>query len=241
MKHLLRLCLLSALVATTASAQRGADGYVGPNMLRTSDAVEIYRDNKNGVPAFVEGELSSPAKAADQIATAMAFFEENKGAWRMVNPTEELVVKRIDEDDLGMRHIRFTQEYQGLRVIGGELIAHFTKRGVLRTVNGNFEPDIDLDITTKFSIDQATEIARTDLKSFFGEGAPDAPELVVFPWEGNDYLAWRLFLMSDTPMGRWEYFVDAKTGEVIYKANRIMDAEQTAEIGTGVGVMGDTL
>ncbi|MCB2230942.1 M4 family metallopeptidase [bacterium] len=241
MKHLLRLCALSVLVATTASAQKDADGYVGPNNLRTSSAVSTYRDNGNGVPAFVEGNLSSPVKAADQVAVSFMFFEENKGAWRMVAPTEELQVKRIDRDDLGMNHVRFNQEYQGIRVIGGELITHFNARGVLRTVNGNYVPDIDLDVTTKYSVDQAVEIARADLKSFFGDGTPDTPELVVFPWEGTTYLAWRLFLKSDTPMGRWEYFVDAKTGEVIYNANRIMDAEETSEIGTGIGVMGDTL
>jgi Zn-dependent metalloprotease len=39
-------------------------------------------------------------------------------------------------------------------------------------------------------------------------------------------------------MGRWEYFIDAKTGEIIYKANRIYNAN---DIGTGIGVMGDTV
>lgn len=241
MKHLLRLCALSVLVATTAAAQKDADGYVGPNTLRTSEAVTTYRDNGNGVPAFVEGILSTPVKAADQVAASIQFFEEHKGAYRMISPVDELVVKRIDRDDLGFSHVRFTQLHEGLRVIGGDLITHFTASGTLRTVNGNYVPDIDLDVTTKFAVSDATEVAATDLKSFFGDGTPDTPELVVFPWEGTNYLAWRLFLKSDTPMGRWEYFVDAKSGEVIYKANRIMDAEQTPAIGTGIGVMGDTL
>ncbi|MDX9856657.1 MAG: M4 family metallopeptidase [candidate division Zixibacteria bacterium] len=241
MKHLLRLWALSVLVATTAAAQKDADGYVGPNGLRSSSAVTTYRDNGNGVPSYVEGTLSSPVKAADQVAASMQFFEEHRGAYRMANPADELVLKRIDRDDLGMSHVRFTQQHLGLRVIGGDLITHFDARGTLRTVNGNYVPDIDLDVTTKYSVAEATEIARTDLKSFFGEASPDTPELVVFPWEGSTYLAWRMFLMSDTPMGRWEYFVDATTGEVVYKANRIMDAEETAAIGTGVGVMGDTL
>jgi Zn-dependent metalloprotease len=39
-------------------------------------------------------------------------------------------------------------------------------------------------------------------------------------------------------MGRWEYFVDAKTGEVIFKANRIMSDSQADDIGTGFGVLG---
>ena len=156
----------------------------------------------------------------------------------MTDPASELRLKRTQSDDLGMKHLRFEQYYNGLRVIGGELVTHFTEDGILKTVNGNFEPEINIGTSPSIQDQEAIQAAQRDLESFFGKGNPGQAELVVFPWEGNYFLAWRLFLYSDTPMGRWEYFVDASNGDIIYKANRIMNAN---DIGTGIGVMGDTL
>jgi thermolysin len=120
------------------------------------------------------------------------------------------------------------------------LIAHFDNSGILKGINGTYQPKIDIDITPRLSTTDAVNAASVDLKSFFGSAAADTPGLVVFPWEGVNHLAWRLFLRSSTPMGRWEYFVDAVSGEIIYKANRIMDDDRANDVGAGIGVMGDT-
>ena len=162
-------CLSLAAVGQTAGDE---DGFVGPNRLRNTDAVQVYRENAKGVPAYVEGSLGTTAKSGDHLQATLDFFEENKGAYRMANPSEELQPIRIDIDDLGMHHVRMEQRYQGIRVIGGQMIAHFTQSGTLKAVNGNYEPDIAFDITPALSATEATVIASTDLKSFFGEGAP---------------------------------------------------------------------
>jgi Zn-dependent metalloprotease len=133
------------------------------------------------------------------------------------------------------------QFHNGVRVIGGELVSHFRPDGVMSALNGNYIPGIQTDVTPSISSVSAIEIARTDLRSFFGDGAAGETELIILPWNAGgeevktDYLCWRFFILSDSPMGRWEYFVDARSGEVIYRANRIMNAD---DIGTGVGVMG---
>lgn len=231
------LCILVA-AATVTAANAGEESIYGPNRLRGNPAVSHYLENDRGIPRYVEGQLAAePAAKGAELAAAMAFFEANRGAYKMNEPSEELSVSRISHDDLGMTHVRLRQTYKNIPVIGAELIAHFTPTGELKTVNGTYRPEIDLDVTPAVDAAKATETAEGDLRSFFGAGSPQTPELVVFPWEGTDYLAWRMFLLSDTPMGRWEYFVDAATGAVIYKANRIMNAN---DIGTGYGVLGDT-
>ena len=236
MRHLaLVLCLLLP-AAAMVFAVGDEDGYVGPNRLRTAPSVTTYLENDNGTPAYVSGQLAEKVARGTEIAAAYRFFEDNKGAYRMAEPGRELEVQRIDVDELGMRHVRMRQEYEGLPVIGGELVVHFTEKNVLRAVNGSYVPELDLDVAPRLSSSDAASLAAKDLESFFGKGRADEPTLVIFPWEGTDYLAWRLFMHSDTPMGRWEYFVDAATGDIVYKANRIMDTE---EIGTGISVMGD--
>jgi Zn-dependent metalloprotease len=226
---------LLMLFSTLAFAADSEERSWGPNLLRQNPSVTVYRENQKGEAEFVEGTLSQPATRGSELQTALSFFQQNRGAFRIDNATDELSLIKSDSDDLGMQHLRFSQRYKGIRVVGGELIAHFTASGVLKTVNGHFESSIDMDVTATVTATSATQIAGDDLLSFFGKANPGEAELVVFPWEGSTYIAWRMFFYSDTPMGRWEYFVDAKTGKVIYKANRIMNS---AAIGTGIGVMG---
>jgi thermolysin len=220
-----------------AAAAADSDGFRGANNLKTSANVDIYRANAKDVPVYVQGRLATGADGA-WVETALQYFDQYKAAYRMDSPVEQLSVRMLERDDLGMRHIRFDQMHNGLRVIGGELVAHFSADNVLRTVNGTFVADIQMGVLPNVPESDALRIADSDLQSFFGKGEPNAPELVVFPWEGVNYLAWRLFLRSDTPMGRWEYIVDANTGEVIFKANRIMNEAAANDIGTGTGVMG---
>ncbi len=230
------LITLSLALGATASGASD-DAKFGPNLLRTDKQVSVYHQNEQGVPTFVKGELSSPVARGAELPKTIEFLERHRGAFRIENPSQEIVLRKIDDDLNGMRHLRLDQYYRGLKVIGGELVAHFSPQGVLRQVNGHTEADLELDVTPAIAANTASEAAIQDLKSFFGTGKPADPELVIFPWEGTTYLSYRLFIYSDTPMGRWEYFVDAKTGAIIFKANRIMD---TDAIGTGIGVMGLT-
>ncbi len=214
-----------------------SDGPVfGRNELRNSRGITAYMESDKGIPVYIEGALSHQKASGNEADRAIAFFVENRGAYKMVSPADELTVTRTDRDNLGMSHVRLHQNYQGVPVIGADLIAHFTPDGALKTVNGYYFHDIELGVKPAISSDDAVVTASEDLRSFFGEGKPTRPELVVFPWESQYFLCWRLFLMSDTPMGRWEYFVDAHSGKIIYDANRIMSDN---DIGTGYGVMGD--
>lgn len=210
----------------------------GPNNLRSGDEIKLYRENQDGIPVYVEGNLSADKAApGTEFETALRFFAENRGAYKMSSPEDELTTRKIQYDNVGKTHVRIDQIYQGLPVIGGELIAHFDRDMSLRTVNGTYYPEIGIDTKPAILSREAVEFASTDLRTFFGSGEPDEPELVVFPWQDEYYLCWRMFIYSSTPMGRWEYFVNAKTGDVVFKANRIMEAD---DIGTGIGVMGDT-
>jgi Zn-dependent metalloprotease len=235
LRRLFSILGLLFLCACQLLAAPGEKQVWGTNLLRNNPAVSIYRENANGVAEYVEGVLAAPVRSGDEAQAAISFLQKQRGAFRIENASEELSLRKVVQDDLGMKHVRFDQRYKGLRVIGRELVTHYAADGTLRTVNGNFEPGIDVETIPMIASQTATKIATDDLATFFAKANPNEPELVIFPWEGTNYLAWRLFLYSDMPDGRWEYFVNAATGEVIYKANRIMNS---AAIGTGTGVMG---
>ena len=224
------------LVSVSATFAAGPLKFTpGITKLTTETGATTLQDSETGRLRFVSGRLSGPVADGQEIEATVRFLNENKSAYLMKDPAQEVLAQRIDVDPLGMRHVRLDQQYQGLPVYGGGLIAHFSKDNALTAINGTYVEGIEIDTDPQVTSDQAVQRASSDLQSFFGAGEPNRPELIVFPWEGNTYIAWRMELFSDTPMGRWEYFVDAKTGEVIFKANRIMDVDA---IGTGTGVMG---
>lgn len=227
--------LLFSLTITAATAP--SDQLQGVNKLRANQSISVLRLDDKNIPNYIEGTLSKGNRPGDETAATFQFLEDHRAAYRMESPSEELTLRRTDIDRQGIRHTRFQQVYQHLPVIGGELIAHFSTDGTLRTLNGTYHPQIKLDIIPLITATDASGIAITDLLSFFGPANPTEPELVVFPWQGKHFLSWRLFLISDSPMGRWEYLVDAGNSEVIFKANRIMDADVW---GSGIGVMGDS-
>lgn len=234
----LQVLLATLLLIPAAFAASGPqDAELGANTLRGNPNVDLYDESETGQARYVEGRLAEGIAPGQEIEATFDFLREHRGAFRISSPVDELKTRRLDVDPLGMRHVRLTQKYKDLTVIGGEMISHFTKDGILKTVNGKFYENLDLNTTPAMTSGSATAAALADLESFFGSGDPDTPELVVFPWEGANYLAWRLFIYSSAPMGRWEYFIDAKSGDVIFKANRIMDA---VAVGTGTSVMGDT-
>lgn len=236
-----RFCALTLLACfctfSLALAAYPDDAKFGPNLLRSDKQLQVYYQDDQGVPTFVKGQLSAPAARGSQLSSVIQFLERNRGAYRIADPATEIAVRKEYFEADGSTHIRLDQYYKGLKVYTGELVAHFTPEGVLGTINGHPVPDLDMDVNPAMPGQSAIKVASDDLKSFFGEARPSDPELVVFPWQGVNYLAYRLFLYSDSPMGRWEYFVDARTAEVIFKANRIMD---TDAVGSGVGVMGLT-
>ena len=61
--------------------------------------------------------------------------------------------------EVGIRHLRYQQEVDGIRVIGGEAIVHIRPDGALRGITDELVDDLDVD--TSPTIDEAAAIART--------------------------------------------------------------------------------
>src|SRR5262249_51469952 len=69
-----------------------------------------------------------------------------------------------------MTHIRMTQTYKGLPVVGGELIVHLTEDKVAG-INGRFVADLDLPTQPTITPDQATAQALAFVKDHGGLNA----------------------------------------------------------------------
>ncbi len=225
--------VLSLLLFTSISLAALNNKQISP----IEKEIRIYQTNTKGIPTVVAGDLRDKVVKGSELNAVHEFFEINKNIYKIQSPVDELSLRKVKIDDLGMTHLRLQQKYKGLNVIGGEITAHFRGDGMFTSVNGHYNPIKEMSTVAQILSSDALVRAEDDLRIDFGEGTPTKPELVIFPWQKETYLCWRFFIISDTPMGRWEYFIDANTGDIIFKANRIMNAEA---IGSGTGVMGNS-
>lgn len=225
------LCLL---LSKPAQASDEELHYGRPTPAADSDVL-MYQRHADGGLAFLHGSLAARAPGRTYPEALIEYVSARTGYFRLDNAEDALSVKTTETDELGMVHVRLDQHYEGIPVIGGELIGHFEPDGKLATVNGYTHSGISIDPAPKIELEEAISIAGSDLRSFFAEGTPAKPTLVILPRDDRYYLCWRLMLTSDTPPGRWEYFVDAHDGTIVFKANRI---KELAAVGTGIGVMG---
>jgi Zn-dependent metalloprotease len=207
------------LYQTTSSQESNVESILAE--LRTKYVVDILRTNGAKIPTYIEGDLTPADAQGDEVNISYFFFEQNQQLFRMEAPRKELVVRKIKDDNLGMRHIFFKQAYQGIEVYGGELIVHFSPTNRIKVVNGIYKHGIKISPDPSIQNQRAEEIALSDLEINFGIGDVTDTRLMIYDHKGTYHLIWKIMLKIKQPLGNWEYFVDAFSGDILYKANRI--------------------
>ncbi|QJW88421.1 T9SS type A sorting domain-containing protein [Spirosoma taeanense] len=217
----------------TLLATGGARLSVEPLRLR------VVRDSTTGLPVYIERKLSQRAAAealknrgARVSATAAAsatyqFIGQVRGMLKLDKPESSLAITRTETDDLGQTHVRLMQTHRGLPVYGSELVAHLTGTEVT-LLNGRYRPvPADLVKTPKLALAEASARAFTDVRKTsrvrtFGDNllnmSPSEGELCVFPTKQGARLAYQLTVRPNL-LERWEYMIDALTGEILDKYN----------------------
>lgn len=156
MKRILPLLGLTLLLYLNISvAKEGNDN--SPKSQSTTGTAKKH--TFSGV-LYMEGykmpEKSSPVEMAYQ------FFELNKDHYRMINPREELVLKRQVQDEYGAM-VSFEQTFNGIPLLHSDIRAHFDGRGVLKEVDGDYLYDIDLPTTPQFDSASAIQLTLKDI------------------------------------------------------------------------------
>jgi len=194
-------------------------------------------DNDTGVPAFLTGPVTPPA-AADPVAATYAFLEANSGLYGMDDPKGELSLERVEQDGLGMTHLRLTQTYKGVPVYGSDLAFHFSEDGMIKAVNGSYHPGIDLSVQPGIGREEAVAAAMSHLGRDAVPAGDEPPQLMVLPQGGSStVLVWKVTLESDEPL-RMVYFVDAGDGGIVAAYDALEDVRDrrtyTANYGTSL-------
>ena len=172
----------------------------------------------------------SPTGAVEE---SLAYFERAPSAAGIADVRTELVARGNRQDAQGVTHVRFQQQYGGLKVFEGEAITHVdaagnvTETSALRDVRG-------LDTTAKVPRGAAVATALAKHPAPAASSKIDAT-LEILPRgerSAKDRLVWHIVVDSETEAGpaHFTYFVDAHQGDVVWSFDSL---ETSAAIGTG--------
>lgn len=161
------------------------------------------------------------AERGNPLAIARGFLDENRALFKLGSAASEFELLRLEPDLLlGFSHVRLDQRYKGLRVFGRQLAVHLDPDERIVAVGGQYAPHISVDTTPTLTKAEAEALAIDDLLK--KQLAPDEAkrvtyevykhrtELMVYVDGGNKAtLAWRVKLLTKSPLGEWNFFVNA--------------------------------
>lgn len=232
---------VAAFTAGSVCAQQQFTGQAASEICPGSKKVLINKQSR--VPSFIVFNSASKIQSG-------GIFENLRKPLKM-EFADGWQLKREDKDQFGFTHSRYNQTYGGVRVESGEYIVH-EKNGAVVSVNGmwmdgitiNTNPGVNeaaaLNAAMNFTgaslykwqvpgeNDLLKEIKNDPNASWFPKG-----ELVIV-CKNNDLmkreyrLAWKLNIYAVSPLSHNDVFVDAQTGEILSKKNRLCEADAAA-------------
>jgi Zn-dependent metalloprotease len=252
---LLRLLLAAALLlaavplslgASARPEEAGTQAAFNRLQARSNSALTVSWDARSEVPNFLTGldaathlpYQSTAAERGNPVAIARGFLDENRDLFQLRSVAEDLQFLRNETDkQLGWAHVRMAQVYQGLPVFGYQLVVHLDDQNQLVAVNGHFRPEIDLDTTPKVSQADAEQLALDDLLN--GQLQPDQRSrvkatilrdktqlLIHVDRDDQPRLAWYVTIMTDSPLGQWRYFVNARRPQIVHQFDSVADGKR---------------
>lgn len=189
-------------------------------------------DRVSGLPLLINRPsgplLAGPTARTSIAAASYNFLSQVKTDLQIQQPNDEFVIRSVETDRRGQRHVRMQQQYRGVRVYGSEVVLH-TEQNQLRKLTGRYQATptyLSVDAAVSQSQAIASAVAAVKKETTFRELKPteksmlayEQPkaELVIYPagQASSPTLAWHVTVRPNF-VERWEYFVDAQQGTVV--------------------------
>lgn len=179
--------------------------------------------------ASAPAEAASPMRSA-AVARASALVGNNAALVRRA-PADAFAARDVIVDADGTEHVRFDRTYNGLPMIGGDVVMH-SRNGKLAGVSQTLKSTARPALKAQVSGDQAIVEAGARFGSRF-IGAPTS-RMVVYARDIAPVLAHEVVMhgiKADQTPTEMHYFVDARNGKIL----DAWDTVQTARPGPGGG------
>ena len=200
----------------------------------------------------VQGDAVQAAKDIVQGLMSTGFVGLNRGQQSLscegpgITNNAQIVgfksqLRKTQVDNLGYQHIRIAQTFQGLPVVGAEIIVHINNKDIIYQVNGKYLQDFKASVTPSIDADDALKVGMDEQKGKPGLYVSKEPSLVIY----GTHLAYHYVLSHErgegVDVGQWWYYVDAHTGILIHRYNNIKYGAPVEGSGYHTNVSGSRL
>jgi hypothetical protein len=160
--------LFSSFSSPPVSAAQGGDG------------LQRQTNPQTGKVSFLGPETGRilPASKALGIAVrpqdpAMALVQRFGLEFGLRNPERELTEKKSSRSGEGRLAVRYQQNYEGIPVLGGELIVNTNENGDLYSMNGEVSGNLSLSIQPTISSEQSRQTALQATAKWYQKSSED--------------------------------------------------------------------
>ncbi|MEU1925027.1 M4 family metallopeptidase [Streptomyces albogriseolus] len=182
----------------------------------TADSAPAGKPVLGGAPVLLSAAARTSLIQEQQATAAETADAIGLGA------KEKLIVKDVVRDVDGTVHTRYERTYDGLPVLGGDLVVHEPAGGA-RTVTKAVKTAVGVaSVTPKVTAGKAEAQALAAAETAGAErtGAESAPRTVIWAAEGTPVLAYETVvggLQEDGTPNELHVITDATTGETLYE------------------------
>jgi len=217
-----------------------------------TERVMVLRPGPESLPPSARGVKvgSAGADVAASRITADQFIEKNKSVLGLQDPAVQLVAAATEADDLGLVHVYFSQQHQGVPVLGGGMAVHVNREGAVYLATADIADRLPANVVPTISSQQAAGIAWKEA-SASGSAADDpnatAIQLTIVPLgmikqdpEAPSVLAWDVHVfgedVNDDVSGH--YYVDAANGSIAFFQSDVERLDRRVYDCTPIGSCG---
>lgn len=196
---------------------------------------EIRWRKDSPVPRSVTGGISKAYEGTPE-AIARQFLMDYSDLFSMKSGLSNLEYEETITST-GTHTVVLKQYHNGVLVEGGEYRVHIQENGSVDMVNGHYYPNIFISLEPSIMGEAAISVGKSDSKLPGADESMTKAELVIYPLNDSTFtLAYKTQLYSNEPLASWLYYVDAHTGEILKKGNRLSHfTKETSPMVTGSG------
>ncbi|HEX5687631.1 MAG TPA: M4 family metallopeptidase [Ideonella sp.] len=138
--------------------------------------------------AALTAQAATPAADHPAVQRALSQLKSQGAVAGHVSASDSFRARDLVADADGSQHVRFTRQYRGLPVIGGDLVVHLSPSGQLQ--------DLSISQTARIALDVKPQLSSRDagakaLAAFpHRDGRLDSLRLVVYARDTHPQLAW---------------------------------------------------
>ncbi len=205
-----------------------------------NDGIQRWRNSVSNRVTLISGSGTAPIKDSGAMADGLSgqqrvetLLEKFAPEFGIKNPARDLVLSQETATGQGRTNSRYQQMYNGIPVVGGELMVNSGRWGELYSMSGEVSPGLSLDIIPQITANEAsTSVGQLAAKWYGGKESDyqvTQPALWVFdenllmPSTRPTELVWRMEVTASNesqPL-RELVLVNAKTGGISLHFNQV--------------------